>query len=158
MSLNSDIRTALFAVGLAALIFIFINAIARWRIFTKAGEKGWKALIPFYSIYISCRLFWKKHYFWIFLALSSLNAVLYEGFAGKSVIAARCTAVLALAELIFHFILALNTARHFECQDTLAVALLCFPATLNVMLGFGKREYREEVRIVTIERLDEKFA
>ncbi len=33
-------------------VYIF-SAIIEWRIFTKAGEPGWKALIPFYSIFVS---------------------------------------------------------------------------------------------------------
>ena len=27
-------------------------AAARWRMFTKMGEKGWKAFVPFYGLYI----------------------------------------------------------------------------------------------------------
>ena len=33
-------------------IGLIINLICRWRIFTKAGEKGWKSLIPVYNTYL----------------------------------------------------------------------------------------------------------
>jgi len=33
------------------LLFCLAMIIAQWRIFTKAGEDGWKSLIPFYNSY-----------------------------------------------------------------------------------------------------------
>ena len=34
------------------LVYLIGSFIAWWRIFTKAGEKGWKTLIPFYNAFI----------------------------------------------------------------------------------------------------------
>lgn len=34
------------------VFFIFCN----WKIFTKAGQAGWKCLIPFYNIYIQLQI------------------------------------------------------------------------------------------------------
>ena len=34
------------------VFFIFCN----WKIFTKAGQAGWKSLIPFYNIYIQLQI------------------------------------------------------------------------------------------------------
>ena len=46
-----------------SLIFMFVIAVvlvlyilAYWMIFRKAGEAGWKALIPFYGTYIEYKL------------------------------------------------------------------------------------------------------
>ena len=33
------------------LIYLIGSFVAWWRIFTKAGEKGWKILIPFYNTF-----------------------------------------------------------------------------------------------------------
>lgn len=35
-----------------------IRLICRWRIFTKAGEKGWKSIIPFYNTYTEFAITW----------------------------------------------------------------------------------------------------
>ena len=32
-----------------------LNYVSRWKLFEKAGEAGWKALIPYYSQYIYCK-------------------------------------------------------------------------------------------------------
>jgi len=46
-------------IGSLSLVFLVIFAIflvAYWRIFTKAGEKGWKSLIPIYSNIVLYRI------------------------------------------------------------------------------------------------------
>ena len=48
--------------GIAIIIVIvtvvrfILFKIAQWRVFTKAGEKGWKALIPMYDFYIYLKI------------------------------------------------------------------------------------------------------
>ncbi len=49
------------------LIFIFLTA-AMWRVFEKAGQPGWAAIIPFYNIYIMTKIGGKPGY-WVLLCL-----------------------------------------------------------------------------------------
>lgn len=35
---------------------LVLNCVARWKLFEKAGEQGWKAIIPYYNDYIYCKL------------------------------------------------------------------------------------------------------
>ena len=39
-----------------AIITIVIVLISHWFIFKKAGEEGWKAIIPFYNSYTLCKI------------------------------------------------------------------------------------------------------
>ena len=39
-------------VGIIGLIITVLTIIAQWKIFTKAGEKGWKSIIPIYNLVI----------------------------------------------------------------------------------------------------------
>ena len=41
-------------IAVILIVWIVIAIIASWKIFTKAGEDGWKCLIPFYNQYIPC--------------------------------------------------------------------------------------------------------
>ena len=43
---------ALVAVIVCALVFYALMVIASWKIFEKAGEAGWKSIIPIYNVYI----------------------------------------------------------------------------------------------------------
>ena len=42
----------------------FLVAAARWRMFTKMGEKGWKAFVPFYGLYIMYAKCWSTKAAW----------------------------------------------------------------------------------------------
>ena len=41
-----------------AVVTALIRMICRWRIFSKAGEKGWKSIIPFYNTYTEFAVTW----------------------------------------------------------------------------------------------------
>ncbi len=54
-------------IGLIIFLGIFIGLIASyWIIFTKAGESGWKCLIPIYNLIIILKIS-KKPIWWIIL-------------------------------------------------------------------------------------------
>lgn len=48
------------------LIIYIIMVIGMWKIFEKAGEEGWKAIIPFYNLYISIVKIARKEW-WYFI-------------------------------------------------------------------------------------------
>lgn len=58
------------AYALFAFIFYILQVIAYWKIFTKAGEEGWKSIIPIYNGYVQYRLTWDVQYFWVALGLA----------------------------------------------------------------------------------------
>ena len=49
---------------------ILILLIPKWFILKKAGEKGWKCLIPFYGKYTFFRTFWSAKPYWGLLAIA----------------------------------------------------------------------------------------
>ncbi len=62
-----------------ALIVSIIAIVCMWVLFQKAGEKGWKAIIPFYNAYVAYKLFWKKSMFWVTLIIAVLIFALTMG-------------------------------------------------------------------------------
>ena len=67
------------AYALFAFIFYILQVIAYWKIFTKAGEEGWKSIIPIYNGYVQYRLTWDVQYFWVALGLAVGGGILYAG-------------------------------------------------------------------------------
>lgn len=55
---------------------VLLQIIANWRIFTKAGEAGWKSIIPIYGDYISYKIAWQPAYFWLTLILGIISSYL----------------------------------------------------------------------------------
>lgn len=71
VSQGNTIEELINKIGTSALIvmFVFILAIAilvivaMWKIFQKAGEPGWKAIIPFYNSYTMYKIVWDTKFF-----------------------------------------------------------------------------------------------
>ena len=63
--------------SIVGFVWWLLHVVAAWRIFTKAGEAGWKSIIPIYSTYITYKISWKKkNLFWATLAATVLAFVL----------------------------------------------------------------------------------
>lgn len=50
-------------------VFALFTLILLWKIFVKAGEPGWWALIPFANYYKMFELFWDKGKGWMFILM-----------------------------------------------------------------------------------------
>ncbi len=55
------------------IIFFVLIVIGLWAIFEKAGQKGWKILIPFYNLYIWLKIIKKPLWWYIFLLIPFIN-------------------------------------------------------------------------------------
>lgn len=59
---------------------MFVLLIATlWRIFTKAGVEGWKAIIPIYNIFILAKIARNERFAWIMLILWAVYFAIYCG-------------------------------------------------------------------------------
>lgn len=56
-------------IAITGFIWYILTVIATWKIFKKAGEAGWKCLIPIYNTYIMYKIVGMKTWFWIMLAI-----------------------------------------------------------------------------------------
>ncbi len=59
------------------LIFIVVTIISTivgmWKLFEKAGEKGWKILVPFYNFYVWLKIIKKPMWWFIFIIIPFIN-------------------------------------------------------------------------------------
>ena len=135
--------------GAAAFVSIFyiLLIIAWWKLFIKAGEKGWKSIIPIYNIYIYCRIIGIN--FWIYvvaipIALSILqtiatgnnfNAENPSGFAVfANLLLGAYTIFLAIYE-------AIKLGDAFKKGTGFKVGTVCFPHIFLFILAFGSAKY-----------------
>lgn len=47
--LLADFAGVMFAIMLISIAILILMIVANWKLFTKAGEEGWKSIIPFYN-------------------------------------------------------------------------------------------------------------
>jgi hypothetical protein len=59
---SSDSPIALL-VSLTLALFVIV---AMWKVFTKAGQPGWGAIIPIYNVYLLCKIAGKPGW-WVML-------------------------------------------------------------------------------------------
>ena len=63
----------IFIVILIALVVFMIAAM--WKVFEKAGEEGWKSIIPFYNCYILLKIVGKPGWWLILFLIPIVNYV-----------------------------------------------------------------------------------
>ena len=59
-----------------AFLFSVISIISMWRIFKKAGQPGWAAIIPFYNIIVWLKIISKPAWWLILLFIPFINIVI----------------------------------------------------------------------------------
>ena len=119
----------------------------RWFIFVKAGQKGWKALIPFYSDYINYKIAWDGRIYLALLLGSIAGAVLgtvcgwiHPALGG--VVSFVLNAAVAGAYAIAGMILQFKMARAFGRNDYFAVGLYFLGNVFTAILAFGDAKYQ----------------
>ena len=124
--------------GLIYVIGFILSAIGSWKVFTKSGEAGWKAFIPFYAKYVRFNLYWDKKFFWLYLIayiVSTTVGANATGLFGLVVVA------IAIAGVVVTFKMEMKCARCFGKGTGMGILLLVMPWLANIILGFGKAEY-----------------
>lgn len=128
--------------GILSLVWYVLCVIGAWKMFIKAGEPGWKALIPIYNMYIVFKFSWEPTYFWVWLALS-VATVLFTGYsygegAGFMYYASW---VLGFVQLLITCNVAFRLSGAFGHGIWFALGLYFFPFIFTMILGFGSSKY-----------------
>ena len=127
----SDVAIATIAgilglVILVASIITIMQIIGMWKVFTKAGEKGWKAIIPFYNIAMLYKISGMSPYL-VFVYIGLFIPIV-------NIVASTALAIITLYQKV-------NLMKAFRASTGLTVAMLMVPFVTYLILGFGKSEY-----------------
>ena len=124
-----------------------LSIIALWMIFVKAGEKGWKCLIPIYNAYILYTIVWKGSVLWKLLLFTFVSTI-----AGTFLLMAEAPLAIILgALLLLSMVIVLvvvqvkfcnRTAKAFGKSTGFAVGLFFLSSIFMCILAFGKSEYQ----------------
>lgn len=120
MSFNYQYQATLdslpaWSIVLGAILSV-AGIIAQWRVFVKAGEPGWKILIPIYNIYTLFKIAWGSG--WKFLWL-----------------------LVPLANIVVGIMLAFKLARSFGKGTGFGFGLLFLMPLFILILAFGPARY-----------------
>ena len=99
------------------LALIVLGIAAWWQIFTKAGEDGWKSIIPIYNIIILLKIVGRE-WWWVILL------------------------IIPIVNIIVWIIVALDLAKSFGRGTGFAIGLILLSFIFALILGFGSATYR----------------
>ena len=99
-----------------SLVMSVVGIIALWKIFQKAGEPGWAAVIPFYNAYVLFKITWGNG--WKFLLL-----------------------LIPIANIVIGIITMVKLAKAFGKSNGFAVGLVLLSTIFMLILAFGDSQY-----------------
>lgn len=130
----------LYIILIIAWYVLFV--IGAWKMFEKAGEAGWKSIIPFYNMYIAFKFSWQTTYFWVWLVLSLISGFLsyslyFNGTAYNNIL----YSVLQLVTLFITVTLAYHISLSFGHGFWYALGLTFFSFIFTMIIGYGSSRY-----------------
>ncbi|MEW4413302.1 DUF5684 domain-containing protein [Clostridium sp. AN503] len=140
MSESAAVGILLASMGLVLVCVLgwyVIQAIALWRIFTKAGEAGWKSLIPFYNGYTQYKITWNTTMFWVGLAATIVGTFMTNMDGAVSIIGG----VIALAGYIVNIIGMHKLSLAFGHGVGFTLGLIFLNPIFILILGFSGDQY-----------------
>lgn len=129
-------------LSIAAIIIYILMVVGEWRILTKAGEKGWKALIPFYNLYVSHHIVGMAHFWFvteIIIWFLELGLDLIPGIPDTVIWALGIPiGIFTLISELVHINLLCNCFRKGVAYK---LGMILVPYVFTLILAFGKAEY-----------------
>ena len=104
-------------VTLLSFAVAILGIVAMWKIFEKAGEPGWAAIIPFYNIYVLFKITWGSG--WKFLLL-----------------------LIPFANIVIAIITMVKLAKAFGKSGGFAVGLIFLSIIFYCILAFDQSQYQ----------------
>lgn len=142
------------------IIFWILMIIANWKIFKKAGEPGWKSIIPIYNVYIMFKIVNMKNWFWWLIAINICASIMFavDGFSPYTMTDAQfanfnygahpttiiALLIIAIAEIWAAITYAWRTAKVFGHGCVYTIGLLFLPNIFWLILGFGSSKYNKK--------------
>lgn len=133
---SSGFMAAFFAVYgvimVISLLLAVFGVICMWKIYAKAGQPGWAAIIPVYNLIVLCEII-NRPKWWV--------AIVYGGLLLAFLI------VPPIATLVFGIIMTIDLGKAFSKSTGWSVGMLLFLSYIGMaILAFGKDEYQPITR------------
>ena len=135
---------AVMTLVIIAAIWYVIKAIADWKIFKKAGKKGWWSLIPFLNEWHETDLCWNSQMAWVNIALMIVCGVLSSAVQNQTEtnFLTIIAGIVGVAYLVFQIIQEKKLAAAFGKGTGFFIGLILLNPIFKIILGFGSAQYQ----------------
>jgi hypothetical protein len=117
--IEGEVAAFLGVLGVVYLALGVLLIVALWKLFSKAGEPGWAAIIPIYNTIVWLKVAGKPWWWLILLLIPFVNFVIA-------------------------IIVSIDLARRFGKGGAFAVGLIFLPVIFYPILGFGSARYQPQ--------------
>ena len=132
---------AIGAMGyIVSLVMSILTIIGGWKMFRKFGEPGWKAIIPFYSMWVEYGYTWKP-VMMIPVALLSCGGSILMEIAEDGSALQIVASVAFLAGWVLTIIAYNKRSKAFGHGIGYTIGHVIAPGIFTIILGFGKSQY-----------------
>lgn len=105
------------------LAFVALMIAGSWKVYTKAGQPGWAAIVPIFNLIVLLKIVEKPVWWIILLLIPPIN-------------------------IVFSFIVNIELAQRFGKTTGFGVGMTLLPFIFIPILGFGDAEYEGYVEPV----------
>lgn len=158
-AIGGAVGTMVAFIAIISLIFFVLMVIGNWKIFKKAGEPGWKSIIPIYNVYIMFKIVNMKSWFWWLLCLSIIGSIIavvnnsasfyYMSGAEFQTVDIATIPTVVLVTMIIESIITIwasivysyRTSKVFGHGIGYTIGLIFLPSIFWLILAFGSSKY-----------------
>ncbi len=152
----SDNQLMGYVAGMGVGMIILMIALAvfgiicMWKIFEKAGEPGWKCLIPIYNAYVYMKICWEGKYFWFMILLPIIPIVLLAIAAssrstGLAGVTGFLNIVAYIAVAVISIIAMVKLSKRFGKSGAFALGLIFLSPIFTAILAFDSSTYNRSL-------------
>ena len=149
------------------LALAILSIIGMWKMFTKAGENDWGAIIPFYNKYLLFKISDMKNWYWAYLILTVFYGIGFGAFIAFLVVSVFVTIgndpssesilrttvdlglgllVLIILILILNIVRNVRLARNFHLSGWWVLGFLFLPGIFYMIVGCsGKIRFKDRL-------------
>ena len=122
------------------IVWHILQAVADWKIFSKAGRPGILAFIPIVNIYVEYGICWSKFMGLIYLVCVGITSYV-SGVQEPSSTLTMVSGVASVAALVLHIVQSIKLAKSFGKGVGYGILLILFGPLARLFLGLGDSRY-----------------
>jgi hypothetical protein len=97
-------------------LFVLLMIASMWKVFTKAGEPGWAAIVPIYNMIVWCKIVGRPIWWFILLFIPCVG-------------------------IVIAIMLCIDLAKSFGKGAGFGIGMVILPFIFIPILGFGSAQY-----------------
>ena len=122
------------------VVWHILQAVADWKIFSKAGRPGILAFIPIVNIYVEYGICWSKFMGLIYLVCVGITSYV-SGVLEPSSSLTMVSGAASILALVLHIVQSIKLAKSFGKGVGYGILLILFGPLARLFLGLGDSRY-----------------